>query len=408
MKLSKHSKKILSLLKYQFKYSIPISGRAKECMREIYHDILDSYKNLEELKKRHQDVHIQKIMNIYEIPKPKFFNANSFPIEIRRYIDNTVVLQISFSLRLFERNVKVHFMTEETNVENNVKKYRKYMDLILMWMCILNKYAYKSCSKNIVIYLYFTPLEKRIPVTSIDILDEIHVNSAFTSTCPADSEIIIFRKEEWFKVFIHETFHSFGLDFSNMNNQKCNEKILQLFDVNSEVKLYESYTETWAEIINCAFCSFLLIENKSEEKFMRSFNILIELERKYSFMQMVKTLDFMGIEYKDLYLKESILRKTMYKEKTSVLAYYIIKCILMNNYSGFLSWCDKNNSSLLSFKQTPSNLLEYCKFVEANYKTPRMLNEVRETVILLRKLREYPKENKFLLTNMRMSACELE
>ena len=39
------------------------------------------------------------------------------------------------------------------------------------------------------------------------------------------SEIIIFRNEEWFKVFVHETFHLFGVDFSNMSNLKKSKDI---------------------------------------------------------------------------------------------------------------------------------------------------------------------------------------
>jgi L-rhamnose isomerase len=67
------------------------------------------------------------------------------------------------------------------------------------------------------IYIYHTSLLKILPNTNVDILNENNVNTAFTRTCPSNSEIVVFRKEEWFKVFIHETFHSFGIDFASMN-----------------------------------------------------------------------------------------------------------------------------------------------------------------------------------------------
>ena len=293
--------------------------------------------------------------------------------------------------------------------------YNRYVDLMHMWLYILNKYASKKCSKKLVIYLYFTSLEKKIPSTNISILDEIHVNSAFTSTCPENAEIVIFRKEEWFKVFIHESFHNFGLDFSDMNNQICNEQIRSIFKVTTDVNLYESYAETWAEIINAAFCSFILMQDKKDmEMFMEGVELFILLERKYSFIQMVKTLDFMGLTYKNLYLhnKESILLRNMYKEKTNVLSYYIIKCILLNNYQGFLGWCKNSNLSLLQFKKTTNNVMEYCKFIERNYKTKDMLDQVEETEKMLSWVKNNPslqkdKDVQFMLTNMRMSACEL-
>ena len=120
------------------------------------------------------------------------------------------------------------------------------MDSIILWLFILNKYSSKVCSKYFTVYFYFTSLTKNLPSSNIDILQEEHVNTAFTSTCTNHSEIVIYRKEEWLKVFIHETFHNFGLDFCDMNCFKGNKYILDLFPVDSEVKLYESYTEFWA------------------------------------------------------------------------------------------------------------------------------------------------------------------
>ena len=67
--------------------------------------------------------------------------------------------------------------------------------------------------------------------------------------------------------------------------------------------------------------------------------------------------------------QSKILRDTLYKEKTNVLSYYVIKTILINNYQGFLLWCKTNNFSLLQFKKTVANLKEYCNFIKKNYKT---------------------------------------
>jgi hypothetical protein len=191
-------------------------------------------------------------------------------------------------------------------------------------------------------------------------LDEENVNTAFTTTCPKNSEIVVYRKEEWFKVFIHETFHNFGLDFSDMNISDSTKRILELFPVNSEVNLFESYTEFWAEIMNAVFCSFLLLKNKTNiNEFMSNVTTIIQYERTYSFFQLVKTLRFMGLTYKDLYGKNNkseMLRETMYKEDTNVLSYYILKTILLNNYPGFLQWCKTHNLSLLHFNKTPKNL----------------------------------------------------
>jgi hypothetical protein len=282
-----------------------------------------------------------------------------------------------------------------------------------MWLYILNQYASKQCVNSLVIYLYFTSLEKKIPNSNIFILDEINVNTAFTTTCPKDSEIVVFRKEEWFKVFIHETFHNFALDFSDMNNSDSHKCILNIFKVDSNVNLYEAYTEFWAEIINALFCSFFSLKNKNDiDTFLSNAEFFINFERTFSFFQLVKILDFMGLTYKDLYSeteRSRINRENLYKEKTHVLSYYIIKTVMINAYQGFLSWCKTNNFSLLQFKKTIKNQSEFCKFIENNYKSSSMLNGVSETKSFLNDI--YKKSKKMNLTNvlsnLRMSICEL-
>ncbi len=120
----------------------------------------------------------------------------------------------------------------------------------------------------------------------------------------------------------------------------------------------------------------------------------------------------MGLTYKDLFSKNThskSLRETLYKEKSNVLSYYVIKTILLNNYQGFLFWCKKNNLSLLQFKKTLSNQIEYCKFIERNYKISSMLEGVENSQKFLNILKSTNKRinDKYVLSNMRMSICEL-
>jgi hypothetical protein len=279
---------------------------------------------------------------------------------------------------------------------------------------MLNEYSPKKCSKNLIIYLYFTSLQKQLPTSSLHILDQHNVNTAFTSTCPINSEIVIFRKEEWFKVFIHETFHNFALDFSDMPVDECHKKILSIFKVKSSVNLYESYTEFWAEIINALFCSFLLLENKEDYKeFLLLSEFFINFEKTYSFFQLVKILKFMGLNYEDLYTNKEpsiTLRNNLYKEKTNVLSYYVIKLILLNNYQDFLLWCEKHNISLLSFKKTNKNQMDFCNFIEKFYKSSSMLEGIHNTKHFINNHPDLKKNNNkmnYIINNLRMTLCEM-
>ena len=415
MKLSKKSKELmLFLTKNNHINKVIQTKRVELILSSLYDDIKNAYKYLNNLKENgsYFTITTKKISTASQISKPQNFNYNNFPEMIRKHIDDLSMSEIVYNFSLYGRHIKLYFIIEEDNVELKLDVFNKYVDNIIMWLHILTQYASKQCSNTLTVYFYFTSLKKFLPRSNIYILDEHNVNTAFTTTCPKDSEIVVFRYEEWFKVFIHETFHNFGLDFSDMNNTETKKCILNIFKVNSDVNLYESYTEFWAEIMNALFCSFLSLKDKNDiDEFLSNSEFYINFERTYSFFQLVKTLNFMGLTYKDLYLnneRSRMLRENLYKEKTSVLSYYVIKTILINNYQGFLAWCKINNFSLLQFKKTPTSQKEYCKFIEKNYKTSSMLNGITETQKFFNKIQKSKKPNlHYILSNLRMSICEM-
>lgn len=410
MKLSKQSRELMLFFSKNkhLNYSKQ-TNKTNNILKELHNEILEANNYVKkQIKFRHI---IKKILSATQITKPLNFNAKSFPERVRNHIDELMMSEICYSFSLYDRNVKVYFIVENDDIELEIEQYNKYVETVATWLYILNMYASKECSKKLNIYFYFTSLEKNLPNSNIHILDEINVNTAFTTTCPSDSEIVVFRKEEWFKVFIHETFHNFGLDFSMMNNDMINDCISNIFKVDSKINAFEAYTEFWAEIMNALFCSYYACKDKNNiNEFLSNSEFYINFEKTYSIFQLVKTLDFMGLQYKDLYSntkESSILRENLYKENTNVLSYYIIKTVLINNYQGFLSWCKINNLSLLDFKKTIGNQKQLCKFIEKNYKTQSLLNSIHESQIFLSRIKKKKGINKFILSNMRMSICEL-
>lgn len=378
---------------------------------------LNEVKNKEESKGSgtFYNLKVKEIQNFKDIPKPTTFASHGFPSDIRKYIDDNITMELEYNIFLLDRKIKIYFLLEEND---NLEIYNNYVDNILLWIILLNDYASKECASQLTIYLYFTYLRKEIPNSNITVLSESHANTAFTKTCPKNSEIVVYRKEEWFKVLIHETFHNFGLDFSDMNNEKCNTGILNIFSVNSEVNLYEAYAEFWAKIINIIFCSYLYLKNKNNmEEFLTNCEFFINFEILYSCFQMVKVLDFMNMNYKQLYQKgknNDIVRNTFYREKTNILAYYVITFILLNNYDRFIEWCNINNLSLLQFKKTISNQLNFCNFIIQKHRYSKMLDNINCIEIFYKKLKSKMKKNienknqlNYILNNLRMTICEL-
>ena len=420
MKLTKQSQLLMSFfLEKKCIYYNEQTAKTKELLKKLYYDMkkADAYIKTQKarLNDRFYKLQITKIHTISQIPRPTTFNPDSFPKEIREHIDSSMLYALTYSFSLFDREIIIHFIVEHSEPEYQIELYNEYIEKILVWYYIINEYSSKTCSKKLSLFLYFTSLKKQLPASNVHILNQNNVNTAFTYTCPIDSEIVVFRQEEWFKVLMHESFHNFALDFSDMNIQQCTQKILSIFKVDSKVNLFEAYTECWAEIMNAVFCSFYSLKQEEVhvDDFISNFDFFINFERTYKFFQMIKTLDFMGLTYKDLYSSTAhslAMRETLYKEDSNVLAYYIITTILLNNVQGFLSWCDKNNLSLLQFKKTTSNIDSFCKFIEKNYKSRSMLSSVACMQIFYHSLEKKEKKDKkldYILKNMRMTICEL-
>ena len=393
MKLTKSSELLLSFFKN--KQCIPkvkCSHKSIKIFRSLYSDICDADLYIQSLKNGNSNFYRRSMRHIKsrnDLPTFNNFPSDVFTKEVQHHIDVNMKLILKYSLQMFDRKINIHFIIERADVD--YEKYDKCVNSILLWSYILNKYSSIHCSKDWNIYLYFTSLEKQLPNKNIHLQDNIlnynHINTGFTTTCPQISEIVIFRKEEWFKVFIHESFHNFALDFSDMNVSDLNKAVLEIFPIKTDGNLFEAYTEFWAEIINISFCSYFYLKPGHEDGFvgfLSNVDRLLQYERIYSFFQLNKVLNYMGLTYKNLYSKDKtsvVLRETLYKENTNIFAYYVVKCILINNYNGFLTWCYDHNvggggGNIIQFSKTQQNLFDFYSFIKKNYKTASFENNV--------------------------------
>lgn len=354
--------------------------KSNDIFKNLYFEIYNANNYVD--KKMNSSCLKKKIINIDVISQlPTSFTQDThfFPSNIKNYIKNNAQYWLKYSCKFSGRTISINFIL--FNEAGNVfKAYDQHAKKIFMWIYLLNLYSSTKCSKKIDIYLYMTPFEKRMPHNQSVIIGPEHINTAFTTSCMPKTEIIIYRKEEWFKVLLHETFHSFGLDFSHLNNQEINKQIKTLFPIRSRwVRVFEAYCETWARILNCTFICFDVKYKNNIDKFVTNVQSCINIEANFSLYQMTKILNFMGLRYKDLigdsdYNKEA--RQLLYKENTSVLSYYIITALLLQNYPAFLSWCKNNNTALLRFSNKPSNMNTFFELIKSNYNTQDFISNV--------------------------------
>jgi hypothetical protein len=437
MKLSKYSKTHMNL--FTDHNCIPhsqttLSVKTEDTLEQFYNDMLDAHDILGTVKKRHQRLGanfyekiVTKLTNPSQIIKSKNGESRYFPANVDSHINAKAQYMIDIRFKTnFGRNVRVIITTEEESDDPilHPEAHTKYIEFIYLWVTVIHHYAKLECSQMLTIYLYLTSLKKLLPNSSSEVIGVNNVNTAYTIPCSEPSEIIIYRKEEWFKVLLHESFHNFALDFATSPSDACVNRILETFPIDSEVNLFEAYTEAWAEIWNMVFCSFLkthprhgpkkISDKRYEDNldtFLGNFQEISELELNYSVFQMVKMLNHMGLNYESIHSKEAhlnALRKNLYKENSHVFAYYIAKSIILFNYQGFLAWCQKHNENTLQFKETHDNQHAFCEFIEKHFNTKRFLGSVaccERLFVRLDNSRSDARNDEFM-QSARMTLCE--
>ena len=276
---------------------------------------------------------------------------------------------------------------DTASAKNHANRFfKEAVEKIYMWLYLIAPYIAAGCSNTTNIHIFFTNHKKLLASTKSEPLGEIHVNTAFTTHCKPDTSVHIYRKEEWFKVFIHETFHNTGLDFSAMDDSQANKIILQAFPIQAAngIRLYESYCEIWAEMMNITCIAFLTArDKKSIHSMLEHIDIMLKDEMLFSIFQCVKILHHYNLTYGQITDVNSKKARMRYKEKTYVLSYFIAKSILISQPNRFIEWCMQNNPNIVGFHNTPENIVRYANLVVSESQNDPLLHYIGEFELIL-------------------------
>lgn len=331
---------------------------ASENLTKTRTDIIKSF--FIKLNKNHYDrphcISRLAILRNHIVEKHDLFNV--IPYEIRTDIENQYNTAHLTTYIIHSKTINYHIYNK---TELNTAIIESMIYKMNLWLSIAIEQANNECSNKLDIHLFLTDHKKILPEYNKPV-DRIHANTAFTTACSSHNRVYIYRKEEWFKVFIHETFHCLGLDFSHMDMSKSNVIINAMFSTNiGDIRLYESYCETWAETFNLIFIAFIKTPLKVDYVSMfELFQNMYNEELTFSIYQMVSILKKQNIRYIDLIRSNKGLT---YNEKTNAFSYYILKTINMFHMNHFLTWCDKNNTNIINFTNTQENIRKYCDFI---------------------------------------------
>jgi hypothetical protein len=305
-----------------------------------------------------QDTQTKTILKHVSGEYLKTESGRFFPDEIKIHIDSTKYELYTIKIFMKKTQFEILLYTKEPT---DIQRFVYFIRLVLVF-CSKDSDLKDSYKMTFIL----TPFEKECG-ERIDCLDTIHVNSGYNY----DEVICIFRKEELLKVFIHECFHMFCLDFKNVSVD-FKAMLTPLFHVESDYLLFESLCEFWARTLNSAIFAFFISKNISYEEFERYFNMNLNLEMAYSIVQMKHFLSKFDMTYKDV-IEGTI---TPYKEKTNGICYYVITAILLFNYQQTINWFIDHNETLLQFTKTQKQVYLFYHYIKSVYKSDKLLNSL--------------------------------
>ena len=317
-----------------------------EVVRSLYESLYSEYKNSK----------ISLTMNTMNYPKSDFI-ANS----IKKKLDsrkNVMTLSWTTTGKSRVRNT-LHIYLDSNDID--------YPNTELLVEAISYITSFSDKNRKITIHLCLLP-DKKILKKNSQRLTNLNANSGSNSFTDTESEICIFRKEECIKVIIHEILH--GLRCSALGSHSAiTERLCQKYKLESkDILIDESYTETWAKILNTYFISTL---TNSSTKYQH-FCTMLAIETEFALYQANKVKAFV----------KNSKNKNLDKD-TNITAYYLVVGEIFSHLESFLVNCENN-----PYVKDHESCLEYLYHLE------------------MPKKRKVSKDDKYYNT-LRMSVCEL-
>jgi hypothetical protein len=254
--------------------------------------------------------------------------------------------EILHSIKSLNNNLKLVLKINGNILTINIYYDKQSLKRFISNILIIISFIFHLMNKNVGnvnINYYLTDHKKTIDKDIKDGLKHGHINNGCCSTMT--NTIDIWRIEEIMKVTIHELFHLFNCDKSMNDDYNIIELYHKRYNINSDrVNTFEAYTEIWANILNC-----FLISNNDYKNFVKYIN----LENSWANIQAQKVFLLTYLDKKDT---------IDINKYTNVLAYFIIRCEIYNNFKRFIKLFNKsicNNSEVyFEFLQNVNKIIQ--------------------------------------------------
>lgn len=267
------------------------------------------------------------------------------------------------SIRYLYDDTNVCLDVYYTNRDKQTPSIRKITNILNFYIHVLNRIKHVP---HINIVLYLSTVPKRFPKKKDIVLSENNVNSGVTILSENDKQIIVYRKEELFKVLLHELIHYYRIDFHNYD-KRHDDTVMKIHrihvqsppkNVSNPLALYEAYTDT----IACYgyILTYSLFKNKP-------LDTILAKEKEYYMKQASRVYAFSSL-----------------RENTHCFSYYIAKAAVFYQFDLFKKIIDKHG---IDIRDQGEVFLEFLKMCLKNKIFWQTLKSQKNSHIVLSSLR---------------------
>ena len=189
---------------------------------------------------------MNKMVYLNSHVEPAYTASQFIPSSITAYLNNTRNTSVSLDLRVGNVSVKLSvygFNMSESDLEDR-------LSFAAAAVVAVRNLSRRTPLRSLRINVFLTPFRKQATLGSP--LTPENVNSGYCTLGKHHREIVIFRKEEWFKVLLHELLHCFDVGPSKTQQVQFETYVAKTYQL-PNVSLDEGYIEFLARVVNCMF-----------------------------------------------------------------------------------------------------------------------------------------------------------
>ncbi len=374
------------------------------------------------------------IDNVYT----KHFTNNKYiDIKVKEYIRNKQGSLIIYQLPFKDKTISINLIKYSKISPKLLANFDNLIRNIMAQIYLISTLTKNNtCSKDSLnIYLFLTPFKRELEKSQKKVLGASNSNGGFCYGCISNGEIVVYRQEELFKVFTHELLHNFGLDsyihdfmsqirVENSKQNKMYNKFFNYFNLprENELGIQECLVEFWGEFFNSSICSYVYSKNCNLSTYNQEFifykqvfETIMKFEIIHSFLQTTKILYHNRITYDELF---SDKQPPIYREKTHIFSYYILKLFLLFDYKEFInSQISVSRENVLLFNKSLQNMQKFFNYMISVSKYDSVILNfklIRKIYMSIKNIKNENIKNEnikneninFLLNNLRMSVLE--